>query len=206
MRTLPAPAALLIDFDGVLRRWPADDALERRHGLPAGSLREIAFDPPLVAALVEGRIDDAAWRTQTAQRLRDRHPAADVAGALAQWSAGIGEIDRDLLALLDASATARRVLVSNGSTRLRGDLAAHGLDAYFHAVVNSSEIGVAKPAAAFFAAALSAAGVDAAQAAFIDDSAGHVAAAAALGLRAHRYVDLAGARAFLRDCGLIPSD
>ena len=200
----PTATALLIDVDGVLRRWPADDAeLERRHGLPRGSLHEAAFDPPLLAALVEGRIDDAAWHAQAVQVLHDRHPAADVAGAVAQWSAGIGDIDRELLAVLDDCVVQRRVLVSNGSTRLRRDLAAHGLGDYFHAVVNSSEIGVAKPATAFFAAALAAAGTDAGRAVFIDDSAGHVAAATALGLRAHRYVDVAGARAFLRACGLL---
>ncbi|HVH34120.1 MAG TPA: HAD-IA family hydrolase [Tahibacter sp.] len=204
MPTPPTTTALLIDFDGVLRRWPADDAaLERDHGLPRGSLREAAFDPRLLAALVEGRIDDAAWRTQVALVLRDRHPAADVAGAVAQWSAGIGEIDRELLAALDDCRVQRRVLVSNGSTRLRSDLAAHGLTDYFHAVVNSSEIGIAKPAAAFFAAALEAAGVRADHAVFIDDSAGHVAAAEALGLRAHRYLDVAGLHAFLRDGGLL---
>ncbi len=200
-----APAtALLIDFDGVLRHWPAGYAdLERRHGLPSGSLYETAFAPALTAALVEGRLDDAAWRARVTQTLRERHRAADAAGAVAQWSTDIGEIDRDLLAVLDACTARRRVLVSNGSTRLRRDLAAHGLDDCFDAVINSSEIGVAKPAAAFFTAALTVAGVPAAQAVFIDDSAGHVAAATALGLRAHRYVDLAGARAFLHGCGLL---
>lgn len=199
-------AALLVDFDGVLRRWPAsDEAIERAHGLPVGSIRTAAFDRPLLADLVEGRLSDEDWRTHTAARLRRRYPQADVAGAIAQWSSGLGEIDTELLQVVrDCTPSHRLVLVSNGSTRLRSDLDRLGLRDTFHAVVNSSEIGVAKPAAAFFDTALRRAGSTPALALFIDDSPEHVAAARTLGLRAHCYAGVPGVREFLRECGVTP--
>ncbi len=202
---MPA-TALLVDFDGVLRRWPAsDDAIERAHGLPVGSIRTAAFNQPLLADLVEGRLSDEDWRTRTAARMQSQHPGVDVAGAIAQWSSGLGEIDTELLQVLrDCTPSHRLVLVSNGSTRLRSDLDRLGLRDAFHAVVNSSEIGVAKPAAAFFEIALKLAGSTPALALFIDDSPEHVAAARMLGLRAHCYAGVPGVREFLRACGVTP--
>lgn len=199
------PAAILVDFDGVLRHWPAtDDAFERPHGLPPGSIRRAAFDRELLAALVEGSLSDTQWRTETARRLRKSHAGAAVDAAVAAWSAGIGEIDHDVLALLQSCRPAPRlVLVSNGSTRLSQDLAAHGIATRFHAIVNSSDLGVAKPDAAFFGAALVRAGVMAQDAVFIDDSREHVAAARKLGLRSLEYTGLHGARDFLRECGFV---
>jgi putative hydrolase of the HAD superfamily len=203
-----APTAILVDFDGVLRRWPASDAaIETAHGLPPGAIHRAAFDPALLSALVEGRLADEAWRAETAQRLARHHPDADAAGAVARWSAGIGTIDRALLGLLQRCTPAPRlVLVSNGSTRLCRDLDAHGIAACFHAVVNSSEIGVAKPAARFFEIALARAGVAAPDTCFIDDSEEHVAAARTLGIPAHQYFGVDGVRPFLRDRGFDVTD
>ncbi|WP_313913276.1 HAD-IA family hydrolase [Tahibacter sp.] len=200
---MPA-AALLVDFDGVLRHWPAsDEAIERAHGLPDGSIRAAAFSTSLLADLVEGRLSDEDWRTRTAARLRQQYIHADVAGAIAQWSSGLGDIDTELLQVLrDCTPSHRLVLVSNGSTRLRSDLDRLGLGDAFHAVVNSSEIGVAKPAAAFFEIALQRAASTPELALFIDDSPEHVAAARMLGLRAHCYAGVAGVRDFLRECGV----
>lgn len=202
----PRIDAILVDFDGVLRHWPADDtAIERAHGLADGSLRAAALDPRLLQPLVEGRLRDEDWRETIALRLSRAHPTADVSGAMAQWSAGIGTIDRNLLALLQGG-TARLVLVSNGSTRLRADLQHHGIASCFDAVVNSAEIGVAKPSAAYFANALARAGTTAAQALLIDDSITNLDGARACGIRTHRYDGIAGVRALLRETGLRADD
>lgn len=202
----PCIEVILVDFDGVLRRWPADDtAIERAHGLPDGSLRAAAFDPRLLQPLVQGRLRDEEWRAAVAQRLCRQFPAAHVSSAVAHWSAGIGTIDRDLLALLQG-CTARLVLVSNGSTRLRADLDRHGIAACFDAIVNSAEIGVAKPSAAYFATALAQAGATAPQALLIDDSATYIGGASACGIRTHHYDGIAGVRSLLREAGLYTDD
>lgn len=200
----PHPA-LLIDFDGVLRHWPAFEApIERQHGLPPGSLRRTALDPQLLAALVDGRLADADWRSEVATRLQRAFPAAAVEAAVRQWSAFSGELNQTLWHMLQTRhAHWRLVLVSNASSRLPQDLAALGLADAFDAVVNSSAIGVTKPQPAFFHEALRRAGSSPAAAVFIDDTEENVQAAAALGLRSHHYRDPDGAVAFLRDNGVL---
>lgn len=199
--------ALLLDFDGVLRQWPSDGgASERAHGLPAGSLMRTAFAADLLSQALTGRIDDAQWRAAVADRLRAAHPQADAAAAVAAWSRSCGQIDAGVLALLDRCRPGLRiVLVSNATTRLPADLSALGLSARFHAVVNSSEVGAAKPQAAIFHAALERAGVAAAQALFVDDDAADAVAAAALGMHALHYREGAVEvlRAWLSEAGAL---
>jgi putative hydrolase of the HAD superfamily len=78
-------------------------------------------------------------------------------------------------------------LATNTTDRLDADLAAFDLTEAFDAVVNSSVLGVAKPHAAFYAAACDALGVAAADCLFVDDSARFVAGARAAGLLAQRF-------------------
>jgi hypothetical protein len=63
---MPRPTpfrALLIDFDGVIRRWPASEAnLETRYGLPAGAIRSVAFAPALLLPAITGEVSDESWR------------------------------------------------------------------------------------------------------------------------------------------------
>lgn len=196
--------ALLIDFDGVLRHWPADDDLETVHGLPTGSILRSAFEPARQQALVTGRLSDADWRREIATQLQAAHAEADVTGAIARWSDGAGQIDQAMLALVQQRASGwGLVLVTNASSRLRADLSLLGLDSCFDVVVNSSELGVAKPAAAFFHTALEMAGCTATDAVFVDDSMGNVQAAQALGLRAHRHEAFESTRRFLLECGVV---
>lgn len=198
------PPALLIDFDGVLRHRPDDDGLETAHGLPSGSIARSAFEPARLLALVTGRLSDADWCRQIADQLQARHGQADAAGAVARWSESAGHIDQALLALVRQRAPGwRLVLVSNASARLRADLSRLGLDDCFDVIVSSSEIGVAKPQAAFFRAALEMARCSAAEAVFVDDSTANVQTALALGLRAHTHESLESTRQFLLDCGVI---
>jgi putative hydrolase of the HAD superfamily len=72
-------------------------------------------------------------------------------------------------------------------------------------VINSSVIGAAKPDPAIFRAALTAAGAEAADALFIDDTLGHVEAARRLGIAGHHYTGPAALRDELRAKGLIMS-
>lgn len=195
--------ALLIDLDGVLRRWPERDAaIEAAHDLPRGSLRATAFAPELLAQAVTGRINDAQWREQVAARLRASHPGAQVDGAVRQWSQSCGEVDAAVLALLEACRPGlRRILVSNATSRLPADLDVLGLSRHFDAVVNSSEVGVAKPDTALFQAAFDRADAAPQRLLFVDDDARNVAAAAALGVNAHHYSGVASMRQWLDEAG-----
>src|SRR5690606_9571626 len=92
------PRAVLIDLDGVLRRWGADDAeVERAFGLPAVALREVAFGPDLLQSGITGAIADAVWRDRIADDLRSHFSGADGERAVSRCSSGSGEVDDGVL-------------------------------------------------------------------------------------------------------------
>ena len=200
----PAPRALLVDFDGVLRRWPENDwTIERAHGLPMGAIRAAAFDPALLDRAITGAIDDEVWREQIVVRLLLAHGSADVAAAVAEWSTPVGTLDLRVCEILARCRNRLQlVLVTNATTRLPRDLAALGLGGFFHAIANSSAVGCAKPDAAFFESALSMAGVAAGEALYVDDSPRNVAVAQAMGLRSCVFRGHASMRAFLLSQGV----
>jgi len=194
------PRALLLDLDGPVRLFRHDPAFERDAGLPPNAVRNAAFRPERLGPALTGLVRDEAWRAQVAADLRAQYPDADVERAVAQWSDGAAHtVDRDVLALVQrVRAVARVVLVTNATTRLPDDLRALGLLDAFDAVVSSAMAGACKPDPAIFRCALTLAGVAAEQALFVDDTAGHVAAAQALGLQAVLYT---GAEALARALG-----
>jgi putative hydrolase of the HAD superfamily len=193
-------SALLVDLDGVLRRWPAHDHdLERSFGLPPGELRRVAFAPDLLALAITGAVTDEGWRSTVGARLALHHPAANTEAAVRAWSQSSGEVAADVLQVLKSEAgELPLILVTNATSRLHRDLQALGLADSFLAVVNSSVVGVAKPDPAIFKAALQAAGCSAEEALFVDDSASNVQAAQALGIRGHTYESPESLSEFLR--------
>jgi HAD superfamily hydrolase (TIGR01509 family) len=197
--------ALLIDLDGVVRRWPDDDAaLEQRCGLPRGALRRVAFAPELLLPAITGAVRDEDWRASVAEELQRRYPRSFVEEAVAHWSEPVGELDGTVMALLARRrAHLRVVIATNATTRLPGDLRALGLTDAFHAIANSSEVGFAKPAAQYFHQALALAGAGAAEALFVDDSHDNVAAAHALGIRAHHFTGVDGLARFLTEADVL---
>ena len=63
--------ALLVDFDGVLRRWdPAVAAgVEREYGLTEGVLGEIAMSWGLLQPVLTGQVSHAQWMMSVADAL-----------------------------------------------------------------------------------------------------------------------------------------
>ncbi len=200
--------ALLIDLDGVLRLWPRSDArLELAHDLPAGAIRRVAFEPALIEDVITGRISDNTWRQCFVATLSQRHPRARVVEAVAAWSTPNGTVNLPVLKLVrQVREQAAVILVTNATDRLNRDLAALGLLDQFDSIINSSEVGVAKPDAGIYEVALRAAGVASDRAVFVDDQQQNVAAATCLGMQAHRFVDVDALAAFLRRVGLLSSN
>jgi putative hydrolase of the HAD superfamily len=198
------PTALLIDFDGVLRRWSSEDSLiEEAHGLPAGAIRGVAFSPAALLPAICGAITDEAWRRNVVDELLRLYPGSASANAVAKWSEP-GEVDLGVVEVLSrCRRDLRMVLATNATSRLTSDLRALGLNERFQGIANSSQIGFAKPHKEFYAAALQIAGVSAADAIFVDDSVANVAAAARLGIRSHHFSGHAGLEQFLLQVGAI---
>jgi putative hydrolase of the HAD superfamily len=188
---------LIVDLDGVLRRFEPVEAIEHRHGLPVGSLLGTAFRPDLLEPAVTGLIDDDRWRAEVAAVLVAEHgPAA--AAAVAEWSRSPGSVDADVLAVVRRYRRRAPVaLLSNATTRLPADLARLGLDAEVDRIFASYALGVAKPDPRVFALVCAQLGAAPADCLFVDDTTGHVTAARAAGLVTHHFETVDGLTRFL---------
>lgn len=192
--------AALFDLDGVLRHFEVEALLEieRRHGLAPRAILTALLHPSRLQDAVTGRLSDEEWRNAAARELG---PAG--ADFLA-WEGIHGRVDEAVLGLIQNVRKKVPVgLLTNATSRLRADLCRLGLDDAFDLVVNTSEIGVAKPDARAFAHAAEGLGFSPAEILFVDDTAANVEAAARLGFTAHRFEGAEGLTAFLGDRGLL---
>lgn len=191
--------ALLIDLDGVIRRWVDNDSqLAATFSVSGSVVRQIAFEAPLLQEVITGRITDEAWRTQIAERLTAKGISTRAAELVSHWSAPIGEVVASVLDLVRmARSSAKVVLVTNATSRLESDLQRLNLIDEFDVIINSSDVGYAKPDAQIFEAALKAVNLSPQAAAFVDDSATNVRAAAALGIDAHHFTGAEALHKFL---------
>ncbi|MGS2614732.1 HAD family hydrolase [Micromonospora sp. LZ34] len=184
--------ALLVDFDGVLRRWdPAVAAgVERRYGLAEGVLTEIAMQWGRLQPVLTGQVSHADWMTSVADALAEPAGGAQRArAAVEEWQRYRGEVDTDVLDFVrEARAGGIRVgLATNATDLLDEDLAALGLVGELDVVVSSYRLGVNKPAKEYFQAACQAVAAPPDRVLFVDDEDWSVRGARAAGLSAHRW-------------------
>jgi putative hydrolase of the HAD superfamily len=181
--------ALLIDLDGVLRRWDPDvpAAVERAHGLEPGTLLRTAMSWELLRPAVAGELTDAEWMRLVAERLPIDAEQARL--AVAQWQEHRGQVDAEVLAFVrEVRAAGRPVgLATNATDRLRGDLELLGLANEFDEIISSWELKIHKPAPEFYERACAALGMEAPWVLFIDDDDRAVRAARAAKLPAFRW-------------------
>jgi len=181
--------ALLIDLDGVLRRWdPAPMiAVEIEYGLKPAALLETAMEWDIYRPAVAGEITDAEWMRLVASRLP--LPAEKATEAVARWQSYRGEVDPEALAFVrSVRAAGRKVgIATNATDRLRPDLDALGLTDEVDAVISSWELKIHKPAPEFFARASELVGAKRDQILFVDDDDRVIRGARAAGLSAYRW-------------------
>jgi putative hydrolase of the HAD superfamily len=181
--------ALLIDFDGVLRRWDPSVALavEKSNGLEPGTLEKTAFAWEVLQHAISGAMTDAEWMQVTASRLPLPEPAAS--DAVAEWQLHRGTVDPDVLSFVrEVRAAGRPVaLATNATDRLPGDLELLGLTGEFDAILNSSDLKIHKPAPEFFAKAVEALGVAPGWTLMLDDDDRTIRGARAAKLLAFRW-------------------
>lgn len=179
--------ALLIDLDGVVRRWDPPTAVEEKYGLEPGSLLATAMQWDLYRPAVSGEITDAEWMQVVATRLP--LPREEATAAVAEWQNHRGYVDEEVLAFVrDVRAAGRPVgLATNATDRLRGDLDLLGLTGEFDHVLNSSELKIHKPAPEYFERAREVLGVDAPWILVVDDDDRVVRGARAAKMLAYRW-------------------
>ena len=191
-RPRPRAEALLLDFDGVVRRYdPAVKAgVEARFGIPAGTVLQTALQWPRLLPAVTGEVSRAEWLDGVAMTLTDQVGGPERARSLiVEWDAYRGELVPEVIAFVrEVRAAGVPVgLATNATADLPADLAALGIADAFDAIVNSSEIGVHKPARDFYLAACAAVRVAPERCLFVDDQDRNVRGARAAGLSAYRY-------------------
>ncbi|MEU8424509.1 HAD-IA family hydrolase [Micromonospora sp. NPDC048835] len=184
--------ALLLDLDGVLRRFdPAVAAgVEREYGLADGVLTEIAMQWGRLQPVLTGQLSHADWMSSVADALAEPAGGPDRArAAVEQWQRYRGEVDTEVLAFVrEVRAAGVTVgLATNATDLLDSDLEALGLVGELDAVVNSSVVGVHKPAPEYFQAACVALATPPARVLFVDDEDWAVRGARAAKLSAHRW-------------------
>ena len=197
---------ILTDLDGVIRIWSPEIhwKAERATGLPEEAIPRAAFSDDLLPLVITGKISDDEWRRRIADQLSQNFPEANAERAVELWSASPGEVNLEVLEILQTCRKrARLVLISNATSRLLSDLRRLGIAENFDYIINSSEVGFAKPDPNIYFAALNTAEATPEQALFIDDNAGHVAAAMRLGIAGHTYVGADGLRQKLNHLGLL---
>ncbi len=198
--------AILTDLDGVIRIWSPEihRKAERATGLPEEAIPRAAFSDDLLPLVITGKISDDEWRRRIADQLSQDFPEANAERAVELWSASPGEVNLEVLEILQTCRKrARLVLISNATSRLSSDLRRLGIAENFDYIINSSEVGFAKPDPSIYFATLNTVGAVPGQALFIDDNAGHVAAAMRLGIAGHTYAGADGLRQKLNHLGLL---
>src|ERR1700753_3112514 len=132
MQRQPAQA-LLIDLDGVVRRWgPAPAAaVEAAHGLTPGALLATAMTWDIYRPAMAGELTHEQWLSLIASRLP--LPAGSGAGAGAGWQKYRGEVNPEVLAFVrEVRAAGKPVaLATNATDLLRDDLTALDLTGEF---------------------------------------------------------------------------
>jgi putative hydrolase of the HAD superfamily len=196
---------VFFDFDEVLRSWEyALDGLEDEFGVPLSAFREVALAPENVGLAITGQVTDEEWRGRVRKILTERFPDHDVAGAWQAWENRPGVITPDVLELIHECKKHVRVgMISNATSRLNSDLRHHGLDNLFDYVINTSEIGITKPAATVYEHAVKVAEIQPEEAFFTDDKTENVEGATNLGWTGHVFKNAAGLRTALVDAGVL---
>ncbi|QOC93087.1 HAD family hydrolase [Micromonospora craniellae] len=184
--------ALLVDFDGVLRRFdPAVAAgVEREYGLSEGVLGEIAMQWEQLQPVLTGRVTHAEWVSSVAGALADSAGGPQRArAAVEQWQRYRGEVDPAVLDFVrEVRGRGIRVgLGTNATDLLDADLETLGLTGELDVVVNSSVVGVHKPAREYFQAACEALETAPGRVLFVGDEDRAVSGARVAGLSAHRW-------------------
>ncbi|MFC4067862.1 HAD family hydrolase [Actinoplanes subglobosus] len=181
--------ALMIDLDGVLRRWdPAPMiAVEVGYGLKPASLLETAMSWDIYRPAMAGEITDAEWMKLVADRLPLE--AEQATTAVAEWQSYRGEVDPEVLAFVrEVRAGGRKVAIATNATdRLRPDLDALGLTGEVDLVLSSWELKTHKPAPEYFQLACERIGALPKHVLFVDDDDRVIRGARSAGLSGYRW-------------------
>lgn len=197
------PDALLFDLMGTVVYDPYIEALEAATGMDVRSAAAVR-DPQAWPDFEIGAIDEREFvrrffaGSAPGQRF-DMDAFHRVRRNGYHYLPGMEEL------LASLRGTADRYIASNYPSWIDEMRTTFAFDELFEGIYASCHLGVRKPDQKFFEAILDDLGIDAGRCLFIDDREVNCAAAAALGMRVHRFDGAAPLRRRLQDEGLLPS-
>ncbi|GAA0241637.1 hypothetical protein GCM10010492_46050 [Saccharothrix mutabilis subsp. mutabilis] len=192
---------LLLDLDGVVRQFGPDAPIEDAHGLPRGTLAQVAFSLATPALL--GEVPDESWRAAIRAALATRIGPTAATSAVHAWTRP-GRVIPEALPLIREARTRSTVgLLSNATTKSFNDLTLLNLTAEFDAIVLSCELGAIKPTPEAYLKTLDLLGFAPQDTVFCDDNADNAAGARAVGMDGVHTPNPAALRAALRERGLV---
>jgi epoxide hydrolase-like predicted phosphatase len=186
--------AVIFDIGGVLERVGDADAELGATWRDRLGMEQAAFtsamrrvDPDSRAQI--GELSEAAYRERCAAELRLPPGQADEFMA-DMWDWYCGDLDEEMMAFAASlRPRLRTAIISNSADGARREeIARYAFDTIFDPIIYSHEAGLAKPDPAIFELACARMDLEPAQAIFVDDIPGHVAAARALGMHAIVHV------------------
>jgi putative hydrolase of the HAD superfamily len=181
---------ILTDLDGVIRHWKSDTIYKKEieYGLDPGHLYSICFEESLLLQVITGQISDTEWRYRVQAKLLNSISESLAKELVNSWTNSEVYIDKTIIEFYkDHFPSAKVVLVTNATSRLNHDMKNHGLSNIFDGVLNSSELGFAKPSHSFFNKVMHLLGVGFDEVIYIDDAVTNVQSAIQLGIRSHHY-------------------
>lgn len=149
----------VLDLDGVIRSHDvagATASAERTLGLPPGTLLDLAFSLPEATAMVHGKARYAEWSDAVLARLlADGHEEQTARSAVEGWTADHGTPTPRTVELIDGLlASGIPVFVfTNGTDRVPLELESIGLGRLVAHLLNTHDLGFAKPAPEAYAVA-----------------------------------------------------
>ena len=184
-------SAVIFDYGGVISnmRWDVSRALEARHRLPDGCLRQTLWGCAAWQDVERGRGDVEAWRAHAHAEV-ERIAGRSLPPLHAEWREQMGLILENVAAVRALRPRYRVGLLSNADATLRARLQARMLLEAFDHIVCSAEVGYAKPEPEIYALACQGLGMQPEACVFVDDHEPNVMAAEAAGMRGiHFLVD-----------------
>jgi putative hydrolase of the HAD superfamily len=198
--------AIFFDFGGVVVRLDREllAAFEGRHGLPRGSFLRALYTIPEWKAAEVGQGSEDAWM-EAAKRKLDEF-AGRVLPEIGEERATMWRtLDEDVVRLIQRLRPRYGVgLISNATDRLDGELRHyHKIDGLFDVIVNSWQVGVAKPDVRIYQLAAEQMGVEPSACVHIDDLAHNVEGARRAGFHGiHHRGDYGALERELRSLGI----
>jgi putative hydrolase of the HAD superfamily len=184
-----AVGAVILDMDGVIRRWrpgPAE-AVGKAHGLPSGTIASVALAVPEYQLGVLGDCTFADWLDAIARELLT-HIGVDAREAVHRWASYRGDIDRHTMAIVEQLRTRAPVhVLSNAHDCFMDDMRQLGLSEAFDSFHYSAEMRLAKPDPAAYLKVLDRIGMPANRCVFVDDHTENVVAARSVGILGFDY-------------------